>query len=183
MTKDTFAQKLKQIVERFREEIASMRTSRVSSILVEGLIVDYYGSPTPLKAIATITHPEARTLAIQPWDKSTIPLIEKAIERSELGLRPVTDKDAIRIRVPPLTEERRRELAKLLGKQTEQTRIYVRQNREEAFRALDERVRRSEINKDEHFREKDALQKIVDAVNEEIEGLRTRKEEEIMAIS
>ncbi|MEK7082659.1 MAG: ribosome-recycling factor, partial [Patescibacteria group bacterium] len=108
-------QKGNKTIEHLKSELASLRTGRATPALIEDLEVDYYGSKTPLKAMAAISNPEPRTLVIQPWDKSAMPLIEKAIQSSPLGINPIADRDVIRLSIPPLTEERRKELVKLLG--------------------------------------------------------------------
>lgn len=177
-----FKQKLEKIVERLKSEIASLRTGRATPTLVEDLEVDYYGSRTPLKAIASISSPEPRSLVIQPWDKNAIQPIEKAIQGSTLGLNPVTDRDSIRLSIPPLTEERRKELTKLLGKHLEDARIHVRREREEALKEIDRKEKAKEISEDEKFRQKSEAQKQVDEVNKKIENMGVTKEKEIMTV-
>lgn len=177
-----FKQKLDKIVEHLKFEIASLRTGRATPALVEGLEVDYYGSKTPLKAIASISSPEARQLVIQPWDKGAIQAIEKAIQSSNLGLNPVTDRDAIRLSIPPLTEERRKELLKILGRHLEDTRIQVRREREEVLREVDRQEKAKEISENEKFRQKNEMQKIADEVNKKIEEIGSAKEKEITTV-
>lgn len=175
-------QKLAHIFEVLRGEVAGIRTGRVTSALVEDLEVDYYGTKTPLKAIAAISTIEPRSLLIQPWDKAAVQQIEKAIQNSTLGLAPITDRDAIRLSVPALTEERRKELAKVLGKFVEEARIRVRQAREEALREIDGREKQKEISEDEKFRERGEVQKAVDAMNQKVEEVAGAKENEIMSV-
>lgn len=177
-----FKQNLEKIIERLKSEVASLRTGRATPALVEDLEVDYYGSKTPLKAIASISSPEPRSLVIQPWDKNAIQPIEKAIQASSLGLNPVTDRDAIRLNIPPLTEERRKELTKLLGKHLEDARIHVRREREEILKEVDRKEKAKEISEDEKFRQKSEVQKQVDEINKKIEELGTAKEKEIMTV-
>lgn len=177
-----FKQKLERIIERLRSEIASLRTGRATPALVEDLEVDYYGSKTPLKAMASISSPEPRSLVIQPWDKNAIQPIEKAIQGSSLGLNPVTDRDAIRLNIPPLTEERRRELTKLLGRHLEDARIHVRREREEVLKEIDRKEKAKEISEDERFRQKNEVQKIVDEINKKMEEMGAAKEKEIMTV-
>ena len=119
-------QKLNIIIERLREDIVSLRTGRATPALVENLEVEYYGTKTPLKALASIISSGSRELVIQPWDKQAVQPIERAIQSSSLGLNPITDRDAIRLSIPVLTEERRRELTKLLHQYTEEARIHLR---------------------------------------------------------
>ena len=177
-----FKQKLDKIVEYLRGEISSLRTGRATPALVEDLEVDYYGAKTPLKAIAAISSPEPRTLEIKPWDKNAIQPIEKAIQGSSLGLNPVTDRDTIRLSIPSLTEERRKELTKLLGKYLEDARIKIRQERESVLREIDRREKAGELSEDERFRQKNETQKIVDEANKKIEDAGASKEKEIMTV-
>lgn len=177
-----FKVKLEKIVERLKGEVASLRTGRATPALVEDLEVDYYGSKTLLKAMASISSPEPRSLVIQPWDKNAIQPIEKAIQASSLGLNPVTDRDAIRLNIPPLTEERRKELTKFLGKHLEDARIHVRREREEVLKEIDRKEKAKEISEDERFRQKNDIQKIVDEINKKIEDMGTVKEKEIMTV-
>ncbi len=175
-------QKLDRIFEGLRGEVAGIRTGRVTSALVEDLEVDYYGTKTPLKAIAAISTMEPRSLLIQPWDKASVQAIEKAIQSSTLGLAPIMDRDAIRLSVPALTEERRRELAKVLGKFVEEARIRIRQAREEALREIDAREKEKEIGEDEKFRQRSEAQKVIDEINQKIETMAKAKENEIMTV-
>ena len=179
---DVLKEKLEGILGHLKTEIASLRTGRATVALVEDIKVDYYGTPTPLKAIASISAPEARQLVIQPWDKNAIQPIERALQSSSLGLHPVTDREAIRLSVPPLTEERRKELAKLLGRSLEDARIKVRKEREEALKEVDRREKQKEISEDEKFRQKGELQRVVDEYNKMIEEAGRMKEKEIMTV-
>ena len=169
---------LEKIVGDFREEAVTLRTGRATPALVEDLEVDYYGAITPLKALASISSPEARQLVIQPWDKNAVQPIERAIRESSLGLNPATDRDSIRLIIPMLTEERRRELLKLLGRYAEDARIRVRQSREDALKELDKK----EASDDIEFREKQEVQKQVDEANKKIEEVALAKEKEIMTV-
>lgn len=179
---ENFKQKLEKMIEHLKSELASLRTGRATPALVENLEVEYYGSKTPLKAVAAISVPEPRTLTIQPWDKNTIPAIEKAIQNSQLGLNPITDRDAIRLTIPQLTEERRKELTKLLGRHLEDARIQVRREREEILKEIDRKERAKEISEDEKFRQKSEVQKTVDEINKKIEVAGAAKEKEIMGV-
>jgi len=175
-------QNLDKILERFKNETASLRTGRATPALVEDLEVDYYGSKTPLKAIASISVPESRQILISPWDKNAIQPIERAIQLSPLGLNPVTDKDSIRLSIPSLTEERRKELVKLLGKHLEEAKIAVRREREEVLKAVDRDEKEKKISEDEKFRKKQEIQKIIDEINKKIEDTGAAKEKEIMSV-
>jgi len=159
-----------------------LRTGRATPALVEDLEVDYYGAKTPLKAMAAISSPEPKQLVIQPWDKNAVQPIEKAIQSSSLGLNPVTDRDVIRLSIPSLTEERRKELTKLLGKHLEEARIQVRREREDALKEIERREKAKEISEDEKFRQKSEVQKQVDEINKKIEGMGSAKEKEIMTV-
>ncbi len=174
--------KLVKTVERLRSEIASLRTGRASSALVENIEVDYYGTKTPLKALAAISVPGPKELLIQPWYKASLQPIEKAIRESELGLSPAVDKDLIRLTVPPLTEERRKELLKVLGRHVEDARIHVRREREETLKETDRKEKAKEISEDEKFRQKNEIQKAVDEANKKIEEVSATKEKEIVSV-
>lgn len=174
--------KLEKIIEHFKNEIAGLRTGRATPALVEDLEVDYYGSKTPLKAIASISAPEPRQLVIQPWDKNAVQPIEKAIQSSSLGLNPVVDRDSIRLSIPSLTEERRKEMVKMLGRHTEDSRINVRKEREDVLREIDRREKAKEISEDQKFRERNEVQKYVDEANKKIEEIAGAKEKEIMTV-
>ena len=175
-------QKANNTIEHLKSEIASLRTGRATPALVEDLEVDYYGSKTPLKALAAISNPEPRTLVIQPWDKGAMQLIEKAIQASPLGINPIADRDVIRLSIPPLTQERRKELVKLLGRYIEDARISVRKEREDALRVIDNQFKAKEISEDARFRQRSEIQKIVDEINKKIEDIAAAKEKEIMAV-
>ena len=175
-------EKLEKIIERIKSEVAGLRTGRATPALVEDLEVDYYGTKTSLKALASISSPEPRTLVISPWDKNAIQPIEKAIQGSPLGINPVTDREAVRLSIPPLTEERRKDLTKLLGKHLEEARIHVRREREEILKEIDHKEKAKQISEDEKFRQKNEVQKAVDETNKKIEDLGKAKEKEIMTV-
>ena len=179
---ESFKQKLERALERIRQEAAGLRTGRVTSALVENIEVDYFGVKTPLKALAAISVPDPRQILIQPWDKNAIQPIEKAIQSSPLGLSLITDRDVVRLGVPPLTEERRGELVKLLGHMSEEARIQVRRDRDEAHKDAERAYRAKEMSEDEWTRKKKEIQKIVDEVNKKIEDLVMAKEKEIMTV-
>lgn len=182
MVSHVLRQKLEKTFEHLQQQVALLRTGRATPALVEDLEVEYYDTKTLLKALASISSPEPRSIVIQPWDKNSIPPIEKAIRNSSLGLNPVTDRDAIRLAIPALTEERRRELVKLLGRHIEDARIAIRREREEALKNVDHKERAKEISEDEKFRQKNEVQKIVDDINKKIEELGAAKEKEIMTV-
>jgi len=177
-----FKQKLEKIIEHLKSEVVSFRTGRASPALVEDLEVDYYGAKTPLKALASISAPEPKQLLIQPWDKNAIQPIEKALQSSSLGLSPVTDREAIRLSIPVLTEERRKELIKMLKRHLEDARIQMRRAREEMLKEVERKEKTKEISEDEKFRQKNEVQKIVDEMNKKIEELGAAKEKEITTV-
>lgn len=179
---EDFKQKGNKIIEHLKLELASLRTGRATPALIEDLEVDYYGSKTPLKAMAAISNPEPRMLVVQPWDKSAVQMIEKAIQASPLGINPVADRDVIRLSIPPLTEERRKELVKLLGRYVEDARITVRKEREDSLRVIDHQFKNKEISEDARFRQRSDIQKQVDEINKKIEDIATAKEKEIMTV-
>lgn len=179
---DDMKPKLEKILERLRHETSSLRTGRATSALVEQIEVDYYGTKTPLKALASIAVPDARQIVIQPWDKNAVQPIERAIQSSPLGLAPITDHDAIRLSIPQLTEERRRDLGKLLGKMVEEARIHVRRERDEALKHLERDYKDKKMGEDEWTRGKKEIQKIIDDTNKKIEEAASAKEKEIMTV-
>jgi ribosome recycling factor len=173
---------LEKIFAHLKQEVSGLRTGRASPALVEDLEIDYYGAKTALKALASISSPEPKQIFIQPWDKNAMEPIQKAILSSSLGLNPIADKDGIRLTIPALTEERRRDLAKLLGRHLEDARIQVRREREDALKAVDASEKAKEISEDEKFRQKSEVQKQIDDMNKKIEELGSAKEQEIMSV-
>lgn len=174
-------QKLEEALSALKTEVSGIRTGRATPALVENIEVEAYGIKQPLKTIAAISIPEGRQIAIQPWDKSLIPAVEKAIQASPLGLNPVADKDLIRLSIPTLTEERKRDLVKLLREKLEQTRIQVRRVRDEAMKFIEAEEKAKNISEDERFRQKQEVEKKVGEYNKKIEELSETKEKEIMA--
>lgn len=169
-------------VEHFIVEIGKIRTGRANPAIIENLLVDYYGAKTPLKQVANINAPEARLLVIQPWDKDSLVSIESAIRDSDLGFNPNNDGQVIRINIPQLTEERRKELVKLLGQKSEEAKISVRNCREEAWKEIQDSEKEGKISEDEKFSGKEYLQKVVDEYNKKIEEIREKKEKDILTI-
>ena len=174
--------KMKASIKLFREELATIRTGHATPSLVEHVKVDYAGVPTPLIQLAGISAPEAGLLVIQPWDKSSIHSIEKAILKSELGLNPSSDGNIIRIAIPPLSEERRQELIKVVHKRVEERRVAIRAHRHEAMNEFKKLEKDKEISQDEHKRAQNQLQKITDLHIAEIEQLGREKEKELMEV-
>ncbi len=168
------------ILDFYKTDVASIRTGRATPALVEDVIVDVYGQKMHVKELATITAPEPRSLLIQPWDKSAVSAIEGAIRKSDLGLNPVVDGQAIRLNIPSLTEERRKEFIKLLKQKTEESRVKIRRIREEIWHKVQTMEHAHEINEDDKFKAKGDLQKLVDEYNKKIEELEKRKEQELL---
>jgi len=173
---------MEKAIERLKEEVGKLRTGRANPAMVEGLMIDYYGAKSPLKQVASITIPEPRLIVISPWNKDNLVDIEKAINEAGLGFNPTNDGQAIRIIIPPLNEERRADIVKVLGKYAEVSRVSIRQAREEAWDEIQEQVKSGKLGEDDKFRGKDELQKMVDEYNGKIEELRKKKEKEIMEI-
>jgi ribosome recycling factor len=174
--------KMKKAVTVAGHEFGSVRTGRASSGLIEKVQVDYYGTKTPLNQLATITVPEPQMVVLQPWDKGSIPAIEKAILQSDLGLSPTDDGNLIRVPFPPLSEERRKDLVKVVKKMAEEGRIAVRNVRRDANEALKSGEREHEISEDDSKRAHDQVQKITDKHIAEIDALLQAKEKEIMEV-
>ncbi len=171
-----------KILNHLKSEYAAIRTGRASIGLVENIIVECYGSKMPLNNLASISVPQPQTIFIQPWDKSIIKDIERAITVSGLGVNPIVDKDIIRVNIPSLTEERRKDLVKLVNKIEEEHKIRIRKIREDYMKKIDRMEENKEIREDEKFRLKEEVQEVVDEYNRQIEELTRKKEEEIMKI-
>jgi ribosome recycling factor len=174
--------KMKSSIKVFREDLATIRTGHATPALVEHIKVDYAGVPTPLNHMAGISAPEAGLLVIQPWDKGTISNIQKAIQKSELGLNPSSDGNVIRITIPPLSEERREELIKVVHKRVEERKISLRTLRHEALNELKTLEKDKEISQDEFTRAQEQLQNITDIHISEVEQIGSSKEEELREV-
>lgn len=170
-----------RIKERFKTETAALRTGRANPALIENLLIDSYGTKTPLKHLASISIEDARTIRVAPWDVSAIKNIEHSISASDLGIQPITDKQSIRINLPSLTEERRKSLIKTLFAKLEEVKISLRLEREKVWKDIQEKERNGEISEDDKFRFKEELQKVVDKISEELEIIAKHKENEIMS--
>jgi len=169
-------------VEALRKELATIRTGRAHPGLIEHLRVDYYGAPTPLNQLATINVPEPRLLTIQPWDQQSLGAIEKAILKSDLGLNPSNDGSIIRLVIPQLTEERRKELAKVVRKKVEEGRVAVRNVRRDRHDELRRLQREKEISEDAQYLAQEELQKLTDGFIQEVERVGEEKEAELLAV-
>jgi ribosome recycling factor len=173
---------MRKTAEGLKKELATIRTGRATPALVEHLKVDYANVPTPLNQLAGISVPEAKLLLIQPWDKTSIRNIEKAILASDLGLTPVSDSNVIRINIPPLSEERRQELIKVVRRRVEERRVMIRTLRHEAINELRELEKNKEISQDENKRLLNQLQKLTEGFIVQAEDIGRDKEAELMQV-
>ncbi len=167
-------------LESIGKELAQLRTGRATPALVDGIVVDAYGAKTPLKQMANISIPEARLIVIQPWDKSVLPEIEKAIQKSELGINPSSDGKLIRLAVPPLTEERRKDLVKMAKKIGEDGKVRIRHLRRDSIESLKSAVKKSGLPEDESKKLQDDVQKLTDKFTNKIDAVLKEKENDIM---
>jgi len=181
LVKDTSA-RMERCIEAFRKELGKVRTGRASFSLLDGVKVDYYGTPTPLQQVGTLSVPESRLITVTPWDTKMIGPIEKAIQGSGLGLNPSSDGKMVRIPIPPLTEERRRELAKVVRKMAEDGRVAVRNVRREAIEKLKDREKKKEVSEDVVKRGQERIQKETDAHVKKIDEILKSKEQEILEV-
>src|SRR3989344_2904579 len=168
------------IVDFYKTDISTIRTGRATPALVEDIIVDAYGQKMHIKELASLATPEPRTLVIQPWDKGTLEPISTAIRKSDIGLNPIVDGDIIRLNIPSLTEERRKDFIKMLKGKSEESKVKIRRLREAMWETIQTMAQDGEIREDEKFRGKEDLQKIVDEHNRKIEELEKKKEGELM---
>lgn len=175
-------ERMEKTLTALERDFAKLRTGRASTELVEGVKVDHYGTITPLSQMATISVPDSRTLTIQPWDRGSFSAIEKAIQKSDLGLSPVNDGKVLRIAIPPLTEERRKDLVKVAKKYTEEAKVALRNIRREANELLKKAEKDKELTEDEHRKTHDEVQKITDASVAKAEEKLAAKEKDIMQI-
>jgi ribosome recycling factor len=174
--------KMKRAIEALHHDLGAVRTGRASPTLLERVQVDYYGAPTPLNGVASISVPEPRLILIQPWDKKMLPLIEKAIQRSDLGLMPSSDGNVVRLPIPALNEERRRDLVKQVHKRLEEARVAVRNCRRDAIDELRKGEREKQTTEDEVKRAQERLQKLTDGFVAQVDDIGKRKESEVMEI-
>lgn len=174
--------KMEKSVDAFKHELSKVRTGRASISLLDGISVDAYGSPMPMNQVATLTVPENRMIAIQPWDPQMVPAIEKAIMKSNLGLTPANDGKVIRLTIPQLTEERRKELVKQVRKVAEEFRVTIRNSRREAIDLLKTQKKDKEISEDDLFKMQDEAQKETDTYVKQIDEITAHKEKEVMEV-
>ena len=175
-------ERINKSIEAMKREFASLRAGRATPSLLDKVMVDYYGSPTPVNQVAKVTVPEARMIVIQPWEKSVLHDIEKAIMKSDLGLSPNSDGTAIRLAIPQLTQERRQELVKTLNKKAEEAKVAIRNIRRDANDAIKKLEKAKEITEDESKKAQESFQKTVDKYIKSVDELRGIKEKEIMEV-
>ncbi|MFQ6000493.1 MAG: ribosome recycling factor [Anaerolineae bacterium] len=181
LLKETEA-RMKKAVEVLQGDLATIRTGRASPALIEKLRVDYYGTPTPLNQLAAISVPEPRLMIIRPYDPTSLSEIERAILKSDLGLTPVNDGKVIRLPIPRLTEERRQELVRVVGRRVEEARVAIRNCRRDGLRDLREMGKEKLISEDEHYRAREDVQKLTDKYVERVDEVGRAKEEEIREV-
>ena len=175
-------QRMQKALEHLREELAGVRTGRASPGLLETIKVEAYGSKMDLRDLASINAPEPRLLVVQVWDRSNLVAVEKAIRESDLAVNPVTENNIIRVPIPPLSEDRRREMVKIVHDKTEASRVSIRQIRREILEEVDRAEKKKEISEDEKFRFHEQVQKVTDEVSNQIETLAKNKENEILQV-
>jgi len=173
-------EKMKKVTEFFAKEIGSLRAGRASISLLEGIVVEYYGSHLPINQLATVTIPQPQLIMIQPWDKATLDKISKAIQASNLGLNPISDSTVIRIAVPPLSEERRTEIVKILHRMNEEAKVEIREIRRKANEELKKAEKERKVSEDDLHHGMEEIQKLTDRVVKETDEKTKAKEKEIM---
>ncbi|MBI5846381.1 MAG: ribosome recycling factor [Nitrospirae bacterium] len=175
-------ERMQTSIEALKKKFASVRTGRASLSLLDGLTVDYYGTPTPIQQVASLSIPDSRQISIQPWEQKIIPEIEKAIMKSDLGLTPMNDGKLIRINIPALTEERRKQLVKVVKKEAEDAKVAVRNIRRDINEDLKKLEKEKHVSEDEIKKEHDEVQKITDSYVKKVDELLEHKEKEIMEV-
>lgn len=173
---------MKKAVESFRRDLQKIRTGRANTSMLDGIKVDYYGTPTPVNQVATVQVVDARLITVKPWEKNMIPVIDKAIRASDLGINPVADAELVRLPVPPLTQERRKDLAKAVGKQTEEARVAVRAARRDAMDMIKDAEKDKQISEDERKQGEKKVQELTDKYIAMIDDIAKAKEKEIMEL-
>jgi len=173
---------MKKAVESFKRDLQKIRTGRANAAMLDGIKVDYYGTPTPVNQVATVQVVDARLITVKPWEKSMLPVIDKTIRASDLGINPVSDSELVRLPIPPLTQERRRELAKVVGKQTEEARVAVRSARRDAMDMVKDAEKEKQITEDERKNGEKKIQDLTDKFIAMIDDIAKTKEKEIMEL-
>ncbi len=175
-------ERMKKTIEVMKKDLLTIRTGRASPALLDRIAVDCYGEAMPIKQVANITTPDSKTIMLQPWDRSVLGSIEKAIQKSDLGLNPINDGKVIRLVIPPLTEERRKDLVKVLKKKTEENKVSLRNVRRDAMEELKGLEKSGKISEDEVKRLQEQVQKLTDRYVDELDRIMAAKEKEIMEI-
>ena len=175
-------QKMKKTVETLKTDLSKVRTGRAHTGLLDHVVVDYYGTPTPLPQVANVTLIDARTIGVTPWEKKMSSTIEKAIRDSDLGLNPATSGETVRVPMPPLTEERRKDLTKVVRHEGEAARVAVRNVRRDALQQLKDLLKQKKVAEDEERRAHDDIQKLTDRHIADIDKLLQQKETDLMAV-
>ncbi|HCX03021.1 MAG TPA: ribosome recycling factor [Clostridiales bacterium] len=175
-------ERMKKTVEYFKDDVSTIRAGRANPKLVEKIMVDYYGTKTPLNQIANISAPEPRVLVIKPWDANVLEEIEKAIQKSDLGINPGNDGKIIRLVIPQLTEERRKELIKTVKKEVEKAKVALRNERRDAIDTFKKMEKKSEMTEDDLRDAEDKVQEIIDKYSEEIDKIYEKKEKDILEV-
>ncbi|MDB4959903.1 MAG: ribosome recycling factor [Myxococcales bacterium] len=173
---------MKKAVDSFKRDLQKIRTGRANTSMLDGIKVDYYGTPTPVNQVATVQVVDARLITVKPWEKNMIAVIDKAIRASDLGLNPVADADLVRLPIPPLTQERRNQLAKTVGKQTEEARVAVRSARRDAMDMIKDAEKDKQITEDERKNGEKNVQDLTDKYIAQVEDIAKNKEKEIMEL-
>jgi ribosome recycling factor len=173
---------MKKAVESFKRDLQKIRTGRANTSMLDGIKVDYYGTPTPVNQVATVQVVDARLITVKPWEKNMIPVIDKTIRASDLGINPVADAELIRLPIPPLTQERRKDLAKAVGKQTEEARVAVRAARRDAMDMIKDAEKDKQISEDERKQGEKKVQDLTDKYIAMVDDIAKAKEKEIMEL-
>ncbi len=169
-------------VEVLRQELTKLRTGRAHTSLLDHIQVSYYGSDVPINQVANVTVSGARTITVQPWEKKMVPVVEKAIMNSDLGLNPATSGDVIRVPLPPLTEERRKEMIRVVRNEAEQARVAIRNVRRDAVQSLKAMIKEDHLSQDDEKRAEDDVQKLTDRFIGDVDGVLKEKEEDLLEI-
>lgn len=173
---------MKKAVDSFKRDLQKIRTGRANASMLDGIKVDYYGTPTPVNQVASVQVVDARLITVKPWEKAMIAVIDKAIRASDLGINPVADSELVRLPIPPLTQERRKELAKVVGKQTEEARVAVRSARRDAMDMIKDAEKDKQITEDERKKGEAQVQELTDKYIASVEDIAKAKEKEIMEL-
>lgn len=173
---------MKKAVDAFRRDLQKIRTGRANAAMLDGIKVDYYGTPTPVNQVASVQVVDARLITVKPWEKNMIQVIDKAIRASDLGINPVSDAELVRVPIPPLTQERRRDLAKTVGKQTEEARVAVRAARRDAMDMIKDAEKDKQITEDERKQGEKKVQDLTDKYIVMVDDIAKAKEKEIMEL-